>query len=1283
MAIDPSQIIQNKQNVLRSAAGDAVSLIPTFENSLPGLEVTSQGISSESLKVIDAAQATVGDMTSGLSETFGDISEQIPSQLSGLAQGIGTAFENTASNIQGQVSEISNNISDFAQNGISGIANSAIANIENGIDNFFGDYIGDFSKIVLSPGQLLSSIGVSGSTVGILTSVEPKPSPKFAQVKNQLRDYASFNCIASFGALESQSLENPKETFRKNGADYTILRSGGGGISGKNRIVTAFDQNTGGNLEYFIDDISVDAIIAPNRRTGISTATKVEFKVHEPYSLGLFLQSLQAAAQATRHQNYLKAPFLLELDFIGWDENNNPVQVEYSSRKIPLMLTKIEFNVEQGGSVYEVQAIPWNESAFNDEVQNIDDNFEISGPSVAECLAIGENSLAAHLNTKEQRLAEASGLTSSDLYVITFPSRSNEVNKQNQLSTSEDFATVDIEQIRSILGAEVRESQISRAAQRRQQAGDTNVGVSKGILENANDLFESLATSAISDINQIGASPQIKDFNTGGDHPFGLGLYNYNTETGIYERNGIELKLSDTNRTFRFPQGTSILKIIEEMVLVSEYGKNSIQSDFDENGMFPWFKVESEVYETSDYEFECAKGRKPRIYVYKVVPYDVNSSHAVAPNRSIPNAGNLAGQAVKHYDYIYTGKNENVLGFDIKFNAAFFEAIQADRGNLSSDSVSGTRNKSVNEDPETEVSEQTGPGELCNEEGHSTETQSQTRSSPVSPGEATPLINLARQFQDSLMNSNVDLITADLEIWGDPYFLPDAGMGNYTAARGPTITMNSDGVLDFQRNEIDIVLNFRTPIDYTNEGNMQFPGEVLGTKAVKGFSGLYQVIRSSSTISGNQFKQTLKLIRRKNQSVEGTSDVRNLKDDSKSNMNQNSQQRAGQVGNAPDDGSRSGQLQTTGGTGAVKTPARNNGELVTLTTPSGKNFTVAAIVAENFQALVNELENDLGYEIRTIGGYADRKTSSGRWSYHASGLAIDINAAQNAMVSPRPGDAPEPTDMPAGGTGSLMSALAAKHGLGWGGDWNSATDAMHFTAAEFEGGTLDWPANGLIPGEPKQPNIDTTDDARAARTNAPAPPQRSSAAEARIQAGDTADSESNIVITQSDAAAARIQAGGTADSVVSGTQPVTDAAAARIQAGGTALSRRPNPQTSSSDPSVLNITSLRPYRSLGPRNDRYDTRTGDKTVTAAQVAAALSKSRPSFNPAASANRSAAQSGVTSEAVTGTGATQSGDRGDGLRGNSTVETQDTQQPTGSSVEETNNDASLGLSGSSFA
>jgi hypothetical protein len=41
-----------------------------------------------------------------------------------------------------------------------------------------------------------------------------------------------------------------------------------------------------------------------------------------------------------------------------------------------------------------------------------------------------------------------------------------------------------------------------------------------------------------------------------------------------------------------------------------------------------------------------------------------------------------------------------------------------------------------------------------------------------------------------------------------------------------------------------------------------------------------------------------------------------------------------------------------------------------------------------------------------------------------------------------------------------VGAMAAKFGLGWGGNWKSRKDAMHFSAAQSEGGTLLKARNG-------------------------------------------------------------------------------------------------------------------------------------------------------------------------------------------------------------------------------
>ena len=147
------------------------------------------------------------------------------------------------------------------------------------------------------------------------------------------------------------------------------------------------------------------------------------------------------------------------------------------------------------------------------------------------------------------------------------------------------------------------------------------------------------------------------------------------------------------------------------------------------------------------------------------------------------------------------------------------------------------------------------------------------------------------------------------------------------------------------------------------------------------------------------------------------------------------------------------------------------GKLVTITAKkSGKTAQVAEVFAANFQAFLDEFEQV--YEIKALGGYAKRQAvGSSSWSCHASGAAIDLNwpnpvfnTYPNGFYKPRPANAPM-TDMPAN-----TKEIANKHGLGWGGAWNSLDDAMHFSAHTSEGGSFRFDRNGKIPKGPSNFN---------------------------------------------------------------------------------------------------------------------------------------------------------------------------------------------------------------------
>lgn len=113
-------------------------------------------------------------------------------------------------------------------------------------------------------------------------------------------------------------------------------------------------------------------------------------------------------------------------------------------------------------------------------------------------------------------------------------------------------------------------------------------------------------------------------------------------------------------------------------------------------------------------------------------------------------------------------------------------------------------------------------------------------------------------------------------------------------------------------------------------------------------------------------------------------------------------------------------------------------ELATIATPGGAKFQVATPHADRFQGLVNDLEA-AGYKVdpNQSGGYNRRVIAGTNTpSQHAHGSAIDVNWTNNARGGQ--GDIPP----------ELARALAAKHGLVWGGDWSGNTrDPMHFEVA--------------------------------------------------------------------------------------------------------------------------------------------------------------------------------------------------------------------------------------------
>ena len=147
-------------------------------------------------------------------------------------------------------------------------------------------------------------------------------------------------------------------------------------------------------------------------------------------------------------------------------------------------------------------------------------------------------------------------------------------------------------------------------------------------------------------------------------------------------------------------------------------------------------------------------------------------------------------------------------------------------------------------------------------------------------------------------------------------------------------------------------------------------------------------------------------------------------------------------------------------------------QLAPIKSSNGQTAWVAAEYAPQFQGFINDLEAT-GYKIKSLGGYSDRQNvnSPKSASKHSFGYSIDINPEKNGNFrgvskAERAKNPRKYTDMPV----ETVYALINKWGLGWGFNWNSISDAMHFSVAENEGGRYLALDKGGNPNDANSPN---------------------------------------------------------------------------------------------------------------------------------------------------------------------------------------------------------------------
>ena len=288
----------------------------------------------------------------------------------------------------------------------------------------------------LNPARAIDSIvGGASSLLQDTTKTSANIEAQLTNViPNPLEKYASYAPLWTLACLTPAQFNNPA-SYRNSPNDLKYVVFSSAGRFDSNRVKTAY-----GSPEFFVNNFSMNAVISANTQTGNSNAIKFSFDIYEPYSMGLLLQSMQVAAVNAGYVNYLQnAPFVLRLDIQGYDDVGN-IYTAVKPKFFTLKLVSCKFSVNEGGSTYKVEGIPWNHQGFADATNITYTDISISGTTgkgtaeggfepgtVGDLLVTGEKSLCRTINENEKRLVEEKKILFPDVYEIQFPDNTYEM----------------------------------------------------------------------------------------------------------------------------------------------------------------------------------------------------------------------------------------------------------------------------------------------------------------------------------------------------------------------------------------------------------------------------------------------------------------------------------------------------------------------------------------------------------------------------------------------------------------------------------------------------------------------------------------------------------------------------------------------------------------------------------------------------------------------------------------------------------------------------------------
>lgn len=149
----------------------------------------------------------------------------------------------------------------------------------------------------------------------------------------------------------------------------------------RNSVDKIIISETGKSARFFIRNVEITTNIAPDFRRRNLQYTGIRFEIVEPKGFSL-MDAIFSACLELGIPNYFVAPYYLQCDFVAYDDQGIPKNIDTYSKIWALRILDVKANSDSEGTVYQIEAIEYEHVAASNQAAITRANYKIFASTV-------------------------------------------------------------------------------------------------------------------------------------------------------------------------------------------------------------------------------------------------------------------------------------------------------------------------------------------------------------------------------------------------------------------------------------------------------------------------------------------------------------------------------------------------------------------------------------------------------------------------------------------------------------------------------------------------------------------------------------------------------------------------------------------------------------------------------------------------------------------------------------------------------------------------------------